>query len=103
MGKIMSILRAVGTFYDLVPTIFQRLATNTGNGVAGKLRKREFLSKIPEFFGKPEFFSDLSFFENAQKKSLGLWLLNTSRQGPPLAHSGGAVVNRAYRRHDESA
>ena len=70
MGKIMSIFRAVGTFYDLVPTIFQRLATNTGNGVAGKLRKPEFLSKIPEFFGKPEFFSDLSFFENAQKKSL---------------------------------
>ena len=68
MGKIMSILRSVGTFYDLLPTIFQWLATITGNGVAGKLHKPEFLSKIPEFFGKPEFFSDLSFFENAQKK-----------------------------------
>ena len=68
----MLILRAVGTFYDLVPTIFQRLATNTGNGVAGKLRKPEFLSKIPEFFGKSEFFSDLSFFENAQKKACAI-------------------------------
>ena len=68
MGKIMSILRAVGTFYDLVPTIFQRLATNTGNGVAGKLRKPEFLSKIPEFFGKPEFFRTWVFSKMHKKK-----------------------------------
>lgn len=45
MSKIMSILRSVETFYD----------------------KREFLSKIPKLFWKHELFSDLSFFENAQK------------------------------------
>ena len=40
-----------------------------GNGVARKMQKPEFLTKISEFFCNSEFFWDLSFFESVQKKA----------------------------------